>query len=52
MSYKNQALPEPPPKPAFGANDGMVPDKNVPFGQALIVYPVPTETTSTAQNRK
>ena len=49
-SYRDQALSEPPPKPAFGAVDGMVPDKKVPFGQALIVYPVPGETASTALN--
>jgi hypothetical protein len=42
-SYKSAANPadELPPKPAFGAIDGMVPDKKVPFGQALVVYPVP-----------
>jgi hypothetical protein len=42
-SYKSGADPadELPPKPAFGAIDGMVPDKRVPFGQALVVYPVP-----------
>ena len=42
-SYKSGADPadELPPKPAFGAVDGMVPDKKVPFGQALVVYPVP-----------
>lgn len=42
-SFKTGADPsdEIPPKPAFGAIDGMVPDKKVPFGQALAVYPVP-----------
>jgi len=40
-----------PPKPAFGAIDGMVPDKKVPFGKALEVYPVPSSVASTAQNR-
>ena len=49
-SYKDRAQPEPPPKPAFGAIDGMVPDKKVPFGQALIVYPVPGDSATTAQN--
>ncbi|HYM36631.1 MAG TPA: hypothetical protein VET48_14625 [Steroidobacteraceae bacterium] len=41
VSYKAGALEEPPPKPLFGAIDGMVPDRNVPFGKALEVYPVP-----------
>jgi hypothetical protein len=42
-SFKSTADPsdELPPKPAFGAVDGMVPDKRVPFGQALVVFPVP-----------
>jgi hypothetical protein len=42
-SYRAGADPadEAPPKPLFGAIDGMVPDKKVPFGQALVVYPVP-----------
>jgi hypothetical protein len=42
-SFKSGADPadELPPRPAFGAIDGMVPDKKVPFGQALVVYPVP-----------
>ena len=42
-SYRSGADPadEAPPKPLFGAIDGMVPDKKVPFGQALVVYPVP-----------
>jgi hypothetical protein len=43
VSYKAGAdrSDELPPKPLFGAIDGMVPDKKVPFGQALVVYPVP-----------
>jgi hypothetical protein len=51
-SYKSGANPadEAPPKPAFGAVDGMVPDPKVPFGQALIVYPVPGSVASTALN--
>jgi hypothetical protein len=42
-SYKAGAdrSDELPPKPLFGAVDGMVPDKKVPFGQALVVFPVP-----------
>lgn len=42
-TYKAGADPsdELPPRPAFGAIDGMVPDKKVPFGKALVVYPVP-----------
>jgi hypothetical protein len=41
-SYKADANPsdEVPPKPLFGAVDGMVPMKNVPAGQSLVVYPV------------
>jgi hypothetical protein len=50
VSYKDQAPTEPPPKPAFGAIDGMVPDKKVPFGQALVVYPVPNDAAATARN--
>jgi hypothetical protein len=52
VSYKAEADPadELPPKPAFGAIDGMVPDKKVPFGQALVVYPVPGNVASTALN--
>ena len=44
-SYKDRANPadEAPPKPAFGAIDGMVPDRKVPFGQALVVFPVPSD---------
>lgn len=49
-SFRDQAAPEPPPKPAFGAIDGMVPDKKVPFGQALVVYPVPEDAAAAAQN--
>lgn len=49
-SYKDQALADPPPKPAFGAIDGMVPDKKVPFGQALVVYPVPSDASATVRN--
>jgi hypothetical protein len=51
-SYKANANPddEKPPKPAFGAIDGMVPDRNVPFGQALVVYPVPVNVASAAKN--
>jgi hypothetical protein len=45
-SYKAGADPsdEIPPKPLFGAVDGMVPLKNVPFGKSLEVYPVPPTT--------
>lgn len=46
-SYAANAAPEPPPKPAFGAVDGMVPDKKVPPGQALVVYPVPATVSQT-----
>jgi hypothetical protein len=28
----------------------MVPDRNVPFGQALVVYPVPVAVASAAKN--
>jgi hypothetical protein len=51
-SYKENANPddEKPQKPAFGAIDGMVPDRNVPFGQALVVYPVPVAVASAAKN--
>jgi hypothetical protein len=51
-SYKANANPddEKPQKPAFGAIDGMVPDRNVPFGQALVVYPVPVAVASAAKN--
>jgi hypothetical protein len=40
-SFKAGVAPEAPPKPAFGAVDGMVPDPKVPFGKALEVFPVP-----------
>ncbi len=52
VSYKHDADPadELPPKPAFGAINGMVPDKKVPFGTALLVYPVPENTATTSQN--
>jgi hypothetical protein len=49
-SYKDRVQPDPPPKPAFGAIDGMVPDKKVPFGQALVVYPVPSDAATAARN--
>jgi hypothetical protein len=51
-SFKAGASPadEIPPKPIFGAIDGMVPDPRVPFGKALIVYPVPGSVASTAVN--
>jgi hypothetical protein len=53
-SYKADASPadEIPPKPAFGAIDGMVPDRDgkVAFGQALVVYPVPGSVASTASS--
>jgi hypothetical protein len=52
MSYKAGVADEPPPKPLFGAIDGMVPDrdKKVAFGQALVVYPVPGSVSSNAAN--
>jgi hypothetical protein len=54
ISYKAgaDAADEIPPKPLFGAIDGMVPDRDrkVTFGQALVVYPVPGSVSSTAQN--
>jgi hypothetical protein len=51
-SYAAQASPadEIPPKPLFGAIDGMVPDKKVPFGKALEVFPVPSSVSATASN--
>jgi hypothetical protein len=51
-SYKKDApaSDEIPPKPLFGAVDGMVPDRKVPFGKALEVFPVPV-SMSTVQNR-
>jgi hypothetical protein len=49
-SYKSGRDPadELPPKPAFGAIDGMVPDRNVPFGKSLEVFPVPGTATTSA----
>lgn len=49
-TYKAAADPadSQPPKPAFGAIDGMVPDKKVPFGQALVVFPVPANNATGA----
>jgi len=53
VSYKADAPASDfiPPKPAFGAIDGMVPDRKVPFGKALEVFPVPTSMTSTAATK-
>jgi len=43
ISYKASANPadEIPPKPLFGAIDGMVPAQGIPFGKSLDIYPVP-----------
>jgi hypothetical protein len=53
-SYKAGANPadEAPTKGLFGAIDGLVPDRDgkVTFGQALVVYPVPSSVSATAQN--
>lgn len=53
-SYKANKNPadEVPPKPLYGAIDGLVPDRNVPqvpVGQALVYYPVPTNDASAVQ---
>jgi hypothetical protein len=45
-SYKAGVPDEPPPRPLYGAVDGMVPDRKVPFGKALEIYPVPDATPS------
>jgi hypothetical protein len=52
-SYKAGADPsdDVPPKPLFGAVDGMVPMKNVPAGKSLVVYPVPTASTARTDGR-
>jgi hypothetical protein len=52
-SYQNGADPADslPQKPYFGAIDGLVPDRNhpqVPFGQALVYYPVPGSAPAVA----
>jgi hypothetical protein len=53
VSYKAGADPsdELPPKPLFGAIDGMVPLKNVPFGQSLVVYPVPAASAAVSKTQ-
>lgn len=54
VSYKSAADPADyePTKPAFGAIDGMVPDKKVPFGKALEVFPVPSSVAATAASAR